>query len=380
MPEDTPPPTRIAWVKLSFSLPWEAFLAEQLQALRRYRPLLLTASAPAELGLPNEAVAPLARLNPLARGWNALALKLSHSCAYFEGQVRRSGCRLIHVQTGLEAACGLRLKARSRLPLVTSFLGPEASWVPRRRPHAYDRLFAEGDLFLASSESTRKRLLELGCPDERLRVHHPGVDLERIPYTEHTPAEDGAVRILLVGRLVERKGLAYALQAFANVHRYQRQATLTIIGDGPERQATEGLLRELNLGPAVRLLGAQPRDAVLREMERAHLYIQPSVTAGDGDEEGIPVALIEAMASGLPVVATWHAGIPEIVADGRSGYLVSERNSHALAERLRHLVEHPEKWDSFGRAGRAIVEERFDLSRQAARLEEHYDEVLRHAP
>ena len=379
MSEDTPRAS-VAWLKLSFSLPSEAFLTEQLGAMRRYAPLLLTASSPAGFGLPPECVASLAKLNPLARGWNRLALGLSRSCPHFAGQVRRAGCRLIHLQTGAEASFGLRLKARSRLPLVTSFLGPDATSLPRRRPHAYGRLFAEGDLFLACSEATRKRLLELGCPDERLRVHHLGVDVDRIPYVERVPAEDGPVHILLVGRMVERKGLTYALQAFANVHRYQRQAILTIIGDGPMRQAMESLVRELNLGPAVRLLGGQPRDVVLSEMERAHLYIQPSVTTADGDEEGIPVALMEAMASGLPVVATWHAGIPEIVADGRSGYLVSERNSHALAERLRYLVEHPEKWDSFGRAGRAIVEERFNLRRQVARLEEQYDEVLSHAP
>jgi len=378
MPDDTPR-SSVACLKLNLALPTEAFVSAQWRAMGRYTPLVLTAAASA-LDLPPETVASLRGLNPLARAWNRLALRLGHSCPYFEGQVRRANCRLIHLQSAAEASYGLRLKARTRLPLVTSFDGHDASWLPRRRPHVYDRLFAEGDLFLACSESTRKRLLDLGCPDERLRVHPMGVDVERIRYVERLPQEGGAVNILLVGSLLERKGLAYALQAFANVHRYQRRATLTIIGDGPERQALEALVRELNLGPAVRLLGAQPHEAVLSEMERAHLYVQPSVTAADGDEEGIPMALVEAMASGLPAVATWHAGIPELVADGRSGYLVSERNSHALAERLRYLAEHPEKWESFGRAGRAIVEERFNLRLQAGRLERYYDEVLACAP
>lgn len=378
MSEDTPRPY-VACLKLNWAHPSEALVAEQWRAMERYTPLLLTASAPASLGLPADAVASLSRLNPVARGLNRLTLALGRTCRYFEGRVRQASCRLIHLQSAAEARYGLRLRARTRLPLVTSFDGSEAAWLPRRRPHAYDRLFAEGELFLACSESTRKRLLGLGCPDERLRVHHPGIDLGLVRFVERAPEEGGAVNILLVGQLVERKGLAYALQAFANVHRYQRRATLTIIGDGPERRTLEALLRELSLGQAVRVLGAQPHDVVLAEMQRAHLYVQPSVTTADGDEEGIPTALIEAMASGLPVVATWHAGIPEIVADGRSGYLVSERNSHALAERLRHLAEHPEKWEAFGRAGRAIVEERFNLRRQAARLEEYYDEVIARA-
>ncbi|MCL6432121.1 MAG: glycosyltransferase, partial [Anaerolineae bacterium] len=150
---------------------------------------------------------------------------------------------------------------------------------------------------------------------------------------------------------------------------------LTLIGDGPERRAIEALLRELGLADA-RVLGWQPRDVVLAEMLRAHIYMQPSVTAADGDVEGIPLALVEAQATGLPVIATWHSGIPEVVSDGRSGYLVSERNAHGLAERLWQLAEHPERWRSFGRAGREVAERDFSLPRQSAILESYYDELL----
>ncbi|HOG45136.1 MAG TPA: glycosyltransferase [Anaerolineae bacterium] len=375
MTEDALRPA-VACLKLVFLPPSEVFIAEQLKALRRYAPLVLAVRSPDPMGLPAGALRSLDRVNPLARGVNRLALKLGHTCPYFEGQVRRAGSRLIHAQFGTEAPYGLALKARTHLPLVTSFLGYDVSALPRRKPHVYRRLFAEGDLFLACSEATRKQLLALGCPDERLRVHHLGVDVQRIPYRERQAAPDGAVNLLLVGRMVQKKGIPYALQAFATVHRYQRRATLTVIGDGPERPAVEAQVRELGLGAAVRLLGAQPHEVVLAEMERAHIYLQPSITAANGDAEGIPVGLMEAMASGLPVVATWHAGLPELVADGQSGFLVSERNSHALAERLRHLVEHQERWSAIGRAGRAIVEERFNLQRQAAALEGLYDDVL----
>jgi colanic acid/amylovoran biosynthesis glycosyltransferase len=374
MPEDAPRPV-VACLKLAFLPPFEAY-AEQFKALRRYAPLVLAAHAPDPMGLPPEAIAALDGLNPLVRALNRLLLKLGHTCPHFEAQVRQAGCRLLHVQSGAEAPYGLRLSRRTRLPLVTSFRGCDATHLPRRKPRIYERLFAQGDLFLACCEATRKQLLALGCPDERLRVHHLGVNVKGIPYSEREPAEDGVVNILLVGRMVEKKGIEYALQAFAAVHRYQRRVSLTIIGDGPGRPAIEALLRKLNLAGSVHLLGAQPREAVLAEMKRAHLYLQPSVTTADGDGDGIPIALMEAMASGLPVVATWHGGISEIVADGRSGFLVSERNSHALAERLRYLVEHPERWGALGSAGRAIVEERFNVRRQTAELEGYYDEIL----
>jgi len=377
MPEEHPQP-KVACLKYVFLPPYEAYIADQLKALRRYEPLILTCNAPLATGLPAEAVRSLSDLNPLACALNRLAFGVAGTYPYLESQLRREGCRLIHAQSGLEGLYGVRLKVWSRLPLVTTFHGSDATRLPRRNRRLYERLFAEGDLFLASAEAVRKQLLSLGCPEGRLRVHHPGVDVEQIPFHERRLRKGSPVNVLLVGRMVERKGIPYALQAFANASRYHRRVSLTLIGDGPERLAVERLLRELNLA-GVRLLGEQPRDVVLSAMQNAHVLILPSISSANGDSEGIPITLIEALASGLPVVATWHSGIPDLVADGRSGYLVSERDSHALAERLRHLIEHPELWGSFGRAGRAIVEQGFNLRQQTAALEDYYDELLANA-
>ena len=374
MLEECPQP-KVAYLKFSFLPPSESYIAQQLAALRRYDPLVLAMSAPDATGLPEATIRSLSTLNPFARAYNGLSLRLRRTCPHFEVQARREGCRLLHALSGVEGIYGARLKARTRLPLVTTFRGADVTRLPRRNRRLYERLFAEGDLFLAPAEAVRKELLGLGCPENRVRIHRPGIDVERIPFHEREPGEGGSVNVLVVGRMVERKGLPYGLQAFANASRYHRHVSLTLIGDGPARPAVEAQLRELNLAN-VRLLGAQPHDVVLAEMQKAHIFVLPSVTTADGDTEGIPIALIEAQASGLPVVTTWHSGIPELVADGQNGYLVSERNSHALAERLRNLIEHPELWSSFGRAGRAIVEQSFSLRRQVAGLEEYYDELL----
>ncbi|MDI7275236.1 MAG: glycosyltransferase [Anaerolineae bacterium] len=374
MSEEHPQP-RVAWVKLAFRPPTEAFIADQLKLLRRYDPLVLTLDAPEAIDLPPEAVWSLERANPVTRGLNRLTLKVSHSAPFFVGQVRRERCRLVHAQSGLEGSYAMALASRLRLPLVTTFRDGDASRAAQRQRRAYERLFSQGQLFLADARAVRRDLLDLGCPEDRLRVHHPGIDLERIPFSVRRPERRGPVNVLVVGRMVQRKGICYALQAFASVRRYQRRLSLTLIGDGPERPAIGALLRELDL-PDVRVLGWQSRDGVLAEMQRAHIYLQPSVTAPDGDVEGIPMALVEAQASGLPVVATWHSGIPELVVDGRSGYLVSERDAHGLAERLRHLVEHPELWGPFGRAARAAVEDGFSARKQAEVLESYYDGLL----
>ncbi len=365
----------IAYVKSAFLAPSDSLLADQLVALRRYSPLLLALQAPDPLGLPAEAVRSLGSQAVPMRALSGLAHRLGGRYPFFEGLVRREGCRLIHALSGWEGPYGARLRARSRLPLVTTFQGADVAMPVRRNPRFFERLFAEGDLFLASAEAIRKELLALGCPKERLLVHHPGLDLARITFAERKLSSGGAVNVLLVGQMVERKGIPYALQAFSIVHRYRRNTTLTLIGDGPLRPMIEAQIKELRLGD-VRLLGAQPREAVLAEMQRAHIFILPSAHAADGDTEGIPGALIEAQASGLPALTTWHSGIPELVVDGKSGYVVSERDTQSLIERLRHLVDHPELWPSMGRAGRAIVEAGFDLRRQTDELEALYDGLL----
>jgi colanic acid/amylovoran biosynthesis glycosyltransferase len=364
------PQRRVACLSHHLLGPFAEYVADQSRLMARYDPLILALCQGKGPGPLEARVRSLDRLSPFARVLNRLAYRLGWPYPYYEGEAKRAGCRLIHALSGPAGLSGLRLKSRLGLPLVTTFHGADAS--PAQR---YERLFAEGDLFLADAEAVRRQLLSLGCPEERLRVHHPGVDLDRIRFAERRPDQDGVVNVLLVGRMVERKGIEYALQAYSHARRYHRRTSLTLIGDGPERRPVEALLRELSLTD-VRLLGAQPREAVLSEMEKAHILLLPSITTPAGDCEGIPLALVEAQASGLPVVTTWHSGIPEVVADGRSGYLVSERDSHALAERLRNLIEHPEYWASFGRAGRAAVEAGFDLQRQVATLESYYDELL----
>lgn len=369
------PHAKVAYVRFELSSPSDIFIARQLSALRRYEPCLLAMSAPDPMGLPAEAIHTVDRLNPLARGLSRLAFHLSHHRPQLESLVRRESCRVIHALGGAEGLSSLRAKARTGLPLVTSFLGADISRASRRNPQMYQELLAAGDLFLVSSQVARKALLSLGCPDDRLQVLHPAVDLDEIPYQERQPDDDGSINVLMVGQLVERKGVSYALRAFANASRYHRHVTLTVIGDGPERSAVESLIRELDLR-TVRLLGAQPHSAVLNEMQRAHIMIQSSITTPEGDSEDIPISLIEAQAAGIPVISTWHAGAPDLVVDSQSGFLVSERNAHALAERLRHLIEHPELWRSFGQAGRARVEEQFNLSHQVAALEGYYDALL----
>jgi colanic acid/amylovoran biosynthesis glycosyltransferase len=130
----------------------------------------------------------------------------------------------------------------------------------------------------------------------------------------------------------------------------------TIIGDGERRELIETTIAEHGLEDIVELRGWQPQSVVADEMADAHLFILPSVTAENGDKEGTPTVLLEAQSMGLPVVSTYHAGIPEIVEDGETGLLVPERDSEALADALETLISNPERWPEMGKRGREHIE------------------------
>jgi len=183
-------------------------------------------------------------------------------------------------------------------------------------------------------------------------------------------------QIVIIGRLVEKKGIGYALQAISRVIAAGRALSCTIIGAGPLRGALERLIGELGIGAHVRMIGSKSHDEVMQVMAQSHILVAPSVTAADGDEEGIPNTLKEAMAMGLPVISTLHAGIPELVENGVSGFLVPERDAEALAERLQRLVDHPETWTAMARAGRCRIEAEFDIDRLNDELLILYQGVL----
>ncbi len=280
---------------------------------------------------------------------------------------------VILAQFGTNAVVAQQVRDICRLdvPLVATFLGYDLSSLLRvKQPDFYSRLFARGELMLPLSDYFRQRLITLGCPPGKIRVQRLGVDTGRFAFRERAAAPGVPVRCVSVARLVEKKGLETGLRAFALLQRQVPGATWQIVGDGPLRASLEERRRALGLTESVILLGAMPRERVRRVLEESHLFLAPSVTAANGDQEGTPVAIMEAMACGMPVVSTWHSGIPELVQDGVTGLLVPERDPEALAQALRQLALAPERWRDMGLKGRAVVERDYDTRVLGDRLAE----------
>jgi colanic acid/amylovoran biosynthesis glycosyltransferase len=318
------------------------------------------AAAPAALAGPHA----LAALDPWRFGDDAASLRLLIAAARWPRQPTQPRVWLAHYGRWGRFACALRDLGLIAGPIATVFHGKDMSaYLKKRKPGAYLPLFARGDLFLPISDYWREKLIALGAPPQQTLVHRMGVDVSRFSEIARTRKPDEPVRLIGVGRFVEKKGFDDALRAFAGFRAEigAPDATLTLIGDGEMRDYLEGFATSLNLGGVVRFTGLLPHARVAEELANAHIFVLPSKTAGSGDMEGIPVALMEAMAQGLPVLATRHSGTPELVEQNVSGLLCNEGDWRDLALNMRRLADAPERWAAMGAAGAAKVRGEFDL-------------------
>ena len=258
-----------------------------------------------------------------------------------------------------------------KFPITTVFHGNDMSELPKvRGQDMYDALFATGDRFLPVTQHWRDRLVAMGCPAERIDVFRMGVDVFSIRPRVVAQRGHSEFVLLSTGRLVEKKGHEFVIRALARQTAVGGvpQVRLMIAGDGPLRTELEALAVDLGVGERVAFLGSVVRDEVWRRLLDADAFVLASVTAANGDMEGLPVSLMEAMAAGVPVISTRHSGIPELIEDGVSGLLAGERDVDGLAECIARLIREPGLGERLALKGRAVVEEGFDLKSWNERL------------
>lgn len=290
---------------------------------------------------------------------------------------------VIHGQFGPDGIKAILLRDAGALRgrVVVSFRGHDLSgFILANSERIYDRLFREAELLMPVSAKMKNRLVELGCDANRIEVLRTGVDLEKFSPAKGDRDPQAPVRIISVGRFVEKKGFEYGIRAVAKVAAANPNIEYEIVGDGSLRAELQSLIQQLNVGGVIRLLGAKPPEEVARILPRADIMLTPSVTAADGDEEGIPNTTREGMACALAIVATDHAGIGELVEDGKSGYIVPERDVDGLAEKLTVLIQNADLRAGMGAAGRAFMEQNDDIDLINDRLVALYHNALQPAP
>lgn len=293
---------------------------------------------------------------------------------------KKKNVGLIHARFGTTGTKLLGVKKKLKLPMLTSFHGfdlPSNKRTRKKYGKKMKQLFKKGELFTATSKNMKRILVKYGCPKKKIIVHHSGIDVNHFAFKARKMPKDNKIYILSVGRLVEKKGMDYLIKAFHKLRKKYPHVYLRIAGDGELRKKLKRQVRRLRLKNRVTFLGELTHEEVAKEMQKCHFFVLASHKDRNGNQEGIPNVIKEAMASGMPVISTRHAGIPELVKDGKSGYLVPEKNSKALYKAMVKLIRHPEKWEKMGKAGREIVEESFNMDKQIEKLEAIYKRLLR---
>jgi glycosyltransferase involved in cell wall biosynthesis len=287
---------------------------------------------------------------------------------------REKRAAVVHIYLGNIAAKMLDYLRQERAARIVSFHGGDLAG--EMTDAEFEGLCQNTDLFLARSRSLAEALQERGCPPERIRLNTTGVPLPE-PFTpKSTPPAGRTVRMLQACRLIGKKGLDVSLQTVARLVRQGRDVTLDLAGAGPEEPMLRALAQELGIAARVRFMGFVENAALLRALSDYDVFVHPSRTTASGDREGIPNSLLEAMAYGVPVVATRHSGIPEAVTHENSGLLIDAAEPEALARAVETLLDHPALYARISRAARETVSARFSLAACGQKLEASYHEAM----
>jgi glycosyltransferase involved in cell wall biosynthesis len=363
----------------TFLKPEMLHIHRHVTGLRAFRPVVIAQKREGDWPVETLEIVPRSPLRFLARGrekstgapWQISRGETSRLLRVLE----RRRAALLHVFFGNVAVHLLPLLRRSPVPVVVSFHGSDVAggMASSAYADAVRELFSLAALVPCRSDQLARAVPGLGCPPDKLRLMRTVVpDGDIIPRT--APA-DGAWRIVQAARLVPKKGLRTALRAFAAFARTHPRATFVIAGEGPQEQELRALAAELGVAGQVNFAGFLDQPALRKLFAESDIFLHPSETAG-GDVEGVPNALLEAMATGLPVVSTRHGGIPEVVEHGVSGLLVPEGDVAAVADCLRRIAADASVRDGLATRGAAAVRDQFSAARQIAVIEQLYADAI----
>lgn len=299
-------------------------------------------------------------LHKLRRSLAGLGLERETTAAYVKA-FRRHRVSAVLAEYGTTGVMVVDACRQLHIPLIVYFFGYDASVKSVLEEHAesYPRMFAEAAAILAISRLMRRRLVSLGAAPEKVHYIPCGVDCAQ--FGGANPALAPPL-FLAVGRFVDKKAPHLTISAFAQMHAAYPSARLRMIGDGPLWNECRELAKRLGVAEAVEFLGTQPHAIVGREMNQARCFVQHSVEAPSGDCEGTPVGILEAGGSGLPVISTRHSGIPDMVIEGETGFLVDEGDVTGMAQHMLRIAEDAVLAERLGQTARKRIEDHFSLA------------------
>jgi colanic acid/amylovoran biosynthesis glycosyltransferase len=380
IPSAEPRPTMACYCA-TFLKPEMLHIYRQITALKRCAPIVIAQKRENAARFPFEPlhIVPKPPTHFLRRFWFRQMRDAPWQISNTElralvGVLDETRARLLHIYFGHIAVHLVPLIRTWKNPSIVSFHGADVTVDMNKQAYrgATRRMLDSVKLVLVRSDSLRRALVDLGCDSTKIEIQRTGIPLEEFLFRERSFPQDDQWRFVQAGRLIEKKGLPVTLRAFAIFLRQYPKAKLTIAGEGPLLDELQNLARELNIQDHVSFTGFVSQEQLRDLYYRSHIFLHPSQTGHDGNQEGIPNSMLEAMASGLPVFATDHGGIPEAIENGVSGVLVRERDHEALADALLSSAQDSTFLSRIARSGAEVVRKNFDLRIQAQRLEEIY--------
>ncbi len=290
--------------------------------------------------------------------------------------------KLLHIHSGILGARLAPFFKFLNVPVVVSFYGADAFSYPLKPEwkESYQKMF-QGPWahFVPLCESMKGELVQLGADLRKCYVVHLVVDTGEFPFKERKFVDK--VRFITVARLIEKKGHFVLLEAFKKLVDRGLLVELEIVGFGELKKQILKRVEKLGLEKHITLTdpsGVDDYSSFLKEkLLAAHIFVLPSIVAENSDREGTPVTIMEAMATGLPVISTNISGIPEVVVNGKTGFLVPQKDVEALTEKMIYLAQNPNLWSEMGRAGRQRVEKQFSQKNLPHNLSLVYDKILK---
>lgn len=354
----------------------ETFIYEPLRLMKSYHPVIFCFQKRNQDKFPYEPIFSLSDLSSKEQKKEQLRAVFGQE-KYFNNLINQKNIKVVHAHYGFGGIYALQFKKKNpELKIMVNFYGLDVYQHTKNPLYRWQlkQLFKNADLFLVCSEKMKADLIKLGAPAEQVRVQYGGADLKKIGFTNPNAGDE--IVFLMCGRFVEKKGFEYGARAFLRSCGKNEHIKLKIIGQGTLEKELKQIVTENPYKDRVEFLGALSHDQYLKEIENAQVFMSPSVTAKNGDQEGLPTVLIEAAAIGRPLIATNYSGIPEIVQDGVNGLLVKEKDVVGISEAIDKMVAEKKKWKQYAVNGRKIVEEKFDMIKQTAKIEHYYQELM----
>ena len=297
---------------------------------RNYTPVILTRKRINQDLFPTEKVISLNALSVFGYLYNFIIFKILGYFPLFIRKIKFYKAKILHIHFGNQLIKLIPLIKKLNIPVIVSFYGADAFKFPLlvNNKKNLEQIFSMAKKILVLGPYMKTHLINLGCQEEKLIIHHLGIQVNRIKYTPRSLTK-GHIRFLLASSFVEKKGIEIVLKALAMLNP-KVKFSLDIIGDGPLKEKLFTLAGELNVAEKITFHGYQPYDYFLNLAQECDIFLQASKTTKENDKEGTPMSLVDVMASGMPVISTFHSDIPEIVMDGVTGFLAEENNVEAF--------------------------------------------------